>query len=365
MTARLVLTLALVGALAACSGSSEEPASSTSAASAPASSTPASSTPESSQPEPSQPVAVPTSQAPDSTLPPEQSDESSLALLGAYVEPRGDFGDDARRQAVLDHEAMLGRPLGLVNEFFRFDLEWAVERLQWHLDRGSALMISWNGAPAADILNGSSDDLIRERARWTRDLQSPVLLRFFWEPDAEKGDRWGYHDDPALYGEVWRYVRALFDEEGATNAQWMWTPTTWHFVTGSAPDFYPGDDVVDVIGADGYLWSPCQGAIESATDVFGAFLEWAADRPQPILIAEWGADADASAGSKATFIGEMMDLFGPMDRLLGLVVFDAVDPGGRGCDWRIDSDPSSLEAYRDLANDPRFAATQAKVDALG
>ena len=215
MIARLVLTLALVGALAACSGSSEEPASSTSAASAPASSTPASSTPESSQPEPSQPVAVPTSQAPDSTLPPEQapeqSDESSLALLGAYVEPRGDFGDDARRQAVLDHEAMIGRPLGLVNEFFRFDLEWAVERLQWHLDRGSALMISWNGAPAADILNGSSDDLIRERARWTRDLQSPVLLRFFWEPDAEKGDRWGYHDYPALYGEVWRYVRALFD----------------------------------------------------------------------------------------------------------------------------------------------------------
>ncbi len=365
MIARLVFALVLTLAAVACSGSADETASST----------PESSQPESSAPESSQPVAVPTSQAPEpslapeqpdeSTLAPEQPDESSLALLGAWVEPRGEFGDDARRQAVLDHEAMIGRPLGLVHEFFRFDLPWAVDRLQWHLDRGSALMISWNGAPAADILNGSSDDLIRERARWTRDLKDPVLLRFFWEPDAEKGDRWGYHDDPALYGEVWRYVRALFDEEGATNAQWVWTPTTWHFVTGSAPDFYPGDDVVDVIGADGYLWSPCQGGIESATDVFGAFLEWAADRPQPILIAEWGADADASAGSKATFIGEMLDLFGPMDRLLGLVVFDSVDPGGRGCDWRIDSDPSSLEAYRDLANDPRFAATQAKVEALG
>lgn len=291
--------------------------------------------------------------------------EVGLALLGAWVGPRDGFGDEARRQAILDHEEAIGRKLGLVNEFFRFDLEWSMDRLRWHLDRGTGLMISWNGAPATSILDGSSDDLIRQRAVWTRELDEPLLLRFFWEPDAAKGERWGYHDNPALYEEVWRYVRAIFDQEGVTNARWVWTPTTWHFATGFAPQFYPGDDVVDVIGADGYLWAPCRGSIETAEEVFGPFLAWAQDRPQPILVAEWGAALDNGDGTKRRFFDAVFDLFSPMDRLLGLVVFDAIDPNNERCDMRIDSDAASLEAYRRLANDPRFGATAALIAELG
>ncbi len=290
--------------------------------------------------------------------------EAGLALLGAWVGPRDGFGDEARRQAILDHEEAIGRKLGLVNEFFRFDLEWSMDRLRWHLDRGTGLMISWNGAPATSILDGSSDNLIRQRAAWTRELGEPLLLRFFWEPDAAKGERWGYHDDPALYEEVWRYVRAIFDDEGVTNAKWVWTPTTWHFGTGFAQEFYPGDDVVDVIGADGYLWAPCRGSIETAEEVFGPFLAWAKDRPQPILVAEWGAALDNGDGSKRQFFDAVSDLFSPMDRLLGLVVFDAIDPNNERCDMRIDSDASSLAAYRRLANDPRFGATAALIAEL-
>ena len=87
---------------------------------------------------------------------------------------------------------------------------------------------------------------------------------------------------------MWNHVRAIFAEEGADNAKWVWTPTTWHFVTGNAPAFYPGDDVVDVIGADGYLWSPCQGEVETAVDVFGAFLDWADGRDKPVVFCRVG-----------------------------------------------------------------------------
>jgi len=285
-------------------------------------------------------------------------------LLGAYVEPRGEFGDAARRQAILDHEVQIGRTLGLVNEFFAFDKDWRMDRLRWHIDSGRGLMISWNGAPADLILSGDADDVIRQRARWTRELGVPLLMRFFWEPDAAKGAEWGYREDPQRYIDVWRRVRQIFDEEGANNARWVWTPTAWHFATGNAPAYYPGDDDVDVIGADGYLWSPCQGPVESAGDVFFDFLAWAADRPQPILIAEWGADANAEAGTKAAFFDEMLELAGGVDRMLGLVVFDSVDPGGRGCDWRIDSSPSSLDAYRKLASDPVFGAPPSRIGAI-
>jgi hypothetical protein len=279
---------------------------------------------------------------------------STGALLGAYVEPRGGFTDDERRQAILDHEAMIGRSLAIVNEFFSFDKEWHLDRLRWHIDSGRTLMISWNGSDADTILSGSADDVIRQRAAWTRDLGVVLLMRFFWEPDAAKGATWGYHEDPAIYHQVWRYVRAIFEEEGADNARWVWTPTTWHFITGNAPAFFPGDDVVDVIGADGYLWSPCQGPPESAVAVFGDFLEWAEARPQPIVIAEWGAD---DAGTKSQFVSEMHSLGSQVENLLALIVFDAVDPGGRGCNWRIDSSQDALDAYRALAADAAFGGT--------
>ena len=283
-----------------------------------------------------------------------EAEGSGAVLLGAYVEPRGAFTDEGRREAVLEHEATIGRTLDVVNEFFSFDKPWAIDRLEWHIDSGRGLMISWNGTHADSILDGDADEVIRQRARWTAELAVPLLLRFFWEPDAAKGNTWGYHDDPTRYHDVWNYVRAIFAEEGADNAKWVWTPTTWHFVTGNAPAFYPGDDVVDVIGADGYLWSPCQGGIESATDVFGAFLDWANDRDKPVVFAEWGADEDGGSGSKAGFVEELHDLAAGIDKLMALVVFDAVDPGGRGCDWRIDSSAEALEAYLRLANDPRF-----------
>ena len=250
---------------------------------------------------------------------------------------------------------MIGRPLAIVNEFFSFDKEWQLDRLRWHIESGRSLMISWNGEDAERILSGSADDVIRQRAEWTRELDVVLLMRFFWEPDAAKGAGWGYHDDPRRYHDVWRYVRAIFAEEGADNARWVWTPTTWHFTTGNAPTYFPGDDVVDVIGADGYLWSPCQGSAESAESVFGDFLEWAAERPQPIVIAEWGADADAGVGTKAQFVTEMHTLVSQIENLFAIIVFDAKDPGGRGCDWRVDSSQSALDAYRSLAADPAFA----------
>ena len=251
-------------------------------------------------------------------------------LLGAYVESRGEHTDAERRAAVLDHEVMIGRQLALVNEFFSFSKDWNLERLRWHLDSGRGLMISWNGTNATDVLSGSLDDVIRQRARWTADLAAPIPVAVLLGTRRHQGRSWGYHDDPTLYHDVWKHVRSIFAEEGVDNAKWVWAPTTWHFTTGNAPAFFPGDDVVDVIGADGYMWSPCVGDVESAHDVFGDFLLWAKSRPQPIVLSEWGADSDTDGEAKVGFITEMHDLVSRIDNLLAVVVFDSTDPGDRG-----------------------------------
>ncbi len=290
---------------------------------------------------------------------------SGRVLLGAYVAPRGEFGDQARREAVLAHESEIGRPLALVNEFFSFDKPWALDRLRWHLESGRALMISWNGAPARSILSGEMDSLISERARWTRELDSPVIIRFFWEPDAAKGARWGYHDDPSLYGQVWRHVRDIFSQEGADQVLWAWTPTTFHFADGSAPEFYPGDDVVDLIGADGYLWVPCRGEdFRSAAQEYGDFLTWARGRGKPLMVAEWGAGEDPATNSKSRFIESMAEMVREVPEIVAVVAFDSPDPEDRGCDFEIDSSGPALAAYREFASSPLMNATPALVDQL-
>jgi len=291
--------------------------------------------------------------------------DGGRALLGAYVAPRGEFGDRARREAVLAHERKIGRPLALVNEFFAFDKPWALDRLRWHLESGRALMISWNGAPAEAILSGELDPVIAERARWARDLDAPLILRFFWEPDAAKGERWGYHDDPGLYGRVWRHVRDIFTAEGADRVLWAWTPTTFHFSDGLAPRFYPGDDVVDLIGADGYLWVPCRGdQYRSASDEYGDFLDWARGRGKPLIVAEWGAGENPGGDTKSRFIGSMVEMVENEPEIVAVVAFDSPDPEGRGCDFEIDSSPGSLAAYRDFASSSVMGGTPERLAEL-
>ncbi|MCB0992459.1 MAG: hypothetical protein KDB16_15885, partial [Acidimicrobiales bacterium] len=272
-------------------------------------------------------------------------------LVGAYVEARGDFTDADRRASVEAHEASIGRPLDIVNEFFSFSKPWAMDRLAWHIEQGRTPMVSWNGTHADDILAGRHDELIRERARDAKQLEVTFLLRFFWEMDAAKGRNWGYHDDPTLYHRVWNHVRTIFDQEGVDNAVWVWTPTTWHFTTGKAAEFYPGDDVVDWIGADGYQWSCTGDGLDSFGAVYRDFLTWAAGKNKPVIAAEWGAD---ESPAKVPFIQSVPEVLAGYPNIVALVAFDSIDPGGRGCNFRIDTSAAALQAYRALVNDAPF-----------
>ena len=286
-------------------------------------------------------VGASPSAASDDNLEPEVG-----ALFGAYVEPRGGWTDAQRRQSLIDHEESIGRNVDIANEFFPFHAAWDLDRLVWHVDSGRIPMVSWNGTVAADILSGQKDGLIRSRAAQARAIPGQFFLRFFWEPDSSKGDTWGYHDDPDLYIQVWRHVRQLFADEGATNAVWVWTPTSWHFSTGFAQQFYPGDAHVDWIGADGYLWNPCRtNGEKSFEEIYEGFFDWAADRPKPAMAAEWGVGESAA---KAAFITSAAEAVSRHPNLNAIVYFDADDPSGNGCNWTIDSSGSALEAYRQL-----------------
>ena len=138
-------------------------------------------------------------------------------------------------------------------------------------------MISWNGkgVTTRSIAAGHYDKLVRERARATRALGQPVLIRWFWEMDGKK--KADFAGTPGQYVAAWRHVVRTFRSEGAENVSWVWCPNASAFNDGEAQKFYPGDDFVDWTCADGYNWAPGRpgDGYRPFPDIFAGFYAWA------------------------------------------------------------------------------------------
>ena len=96
----------------------------------------------------------------------------------------------------------------------------------------------------ADIAAGRYDQTIREIAASIRvHSPQPVYIRFGHEMDLTDIFPWA-QGDPKAFIAAYRHVVNVAEAEGASNARWVWSPTGNR---GSA-DYYPGNDVVDMIG---------------------------------------------------------------------------------------------------------------------
>jgi hypothetical protein len=278
------------------------------------------------------------------------------ALLGAYVQP-DDWSRREQMAAVNDLEGDLGRRLDIDHYYYAWGDIFPEWRQRWDKRIGRIPMISWNGTDLADIVNGSSDDRIRDRATGLRDLDVPVLLRWFYEMDDPvwQGEE---IESPSQYVTAWRRMHDIFVEEEATNVQWVWCPNAWGFTDGTADTFYPGDDYVDWLCADGYNWAPVRPGSEwtSFRAIFESFHAWAAGRPQPLMIGETGV-VENEPGDKAHWISRMgRTIRRTYPEIRALVYFDASATAyfGGWFDWRVDTSSSSYEAFTRLAGSTFF-----------
>jgi hypothetical protein len=275
------------------------------------------------------------------------------ALFGAYVADSEDYTPASVQRAITDLEATLGRRLDLTHAFYPWDRPFPTWREEWSLERGQIPLISWNGTYTDQIVRGEHDALIRERADGVKALGERVIIRWFWEMDGrKKADR---AVSPDSYIAAWRHLRRLFAEQGATNVEWAWCPNAWSARGGRAQLFYPGDEHVDWLCADGYNWAPTKDGApwQSFEEVFADFYDWAAPRGKPIMIGETGAQ-ERAPGEKGAWQGQahaaLKERF-PLVR--AYVHFDAIDYV-QDYDWRVDTSASSLEAFVAMARDPYF-----------
>jgi hypothetical protein len=281
------------------------------------------------------------------------------ALFGAHVQaPRS---ADAYR-VVTDLEAKLGRRLAIDHYYRTWQAGFPDGREQWDVANGRIPMISWAKTAAAEIIAGRWDDLVRQRARGIRNFGQPVLLRWFWEMGADRNAPEA--GSPADFVAAWRHLRRIFNEEGASNAAWVWCPDASDFATGKAQSFYPGDDQVEWTCADGYNYRhPARRNTtpRSFEDTFAAFYFWAAQRPRPIMVGEYGTVEDRP-GDKAAWVRAAREALKHRFPGIGAVVYfhSLRDRDGVSYDWRMDTSPESLAAFREMAADPWFGPEVAR-----
>ena len=250
-------------------------------------------------------------------------------------------------------ETDAGRRYDIGHVFHAWDKAIPTDDDLMHLDEDRLLMISWNGTDTKQIAAGAHDDWIRTQAQAVRDLQDQVLLRWLWEMDGNR--RAGWVHSGADYVAAWLHIRAIFDETGADNAQFVWCPNEFLFWDGGDPDaWYPGDENVDWLCADGYNWATTVNSPEwaSLTDIFGDFVAWAAPRNLPIMIGETGV-AEAEPGAKAAWLREFPAMLRTELREVDAVVYfdkDFTEFGHQ--DWQVDTSPESYEAWLEMSNDP-------------
>jgi hypothetical protein len=270
------------------------------------------------------------------------------AYLGAWIKPDA-LTHAGRLEAVDALQRDLGRRLAIVNTYRRFDQLVGTASDREFLAQGATLMVSWATGDNRSILDGEHDRLIRQQARAIRAVNRPVLLRMRWEMDRPnlRATMWSGED----YIAAWKHVRSIFQEERATNVSWVWCPTAEGFIRGDAPAFYPGDDQVDWTCVDVYAGT----IFQPIGRLMGPFLQWAAQRPKPIIVGEFGvAKAWGSAG-RAAWLGDAERTFKANRQIKAVAYFES-DPEGNGPkqQFQLTGDNPAFRAFARLTRDPYF-----------
>lgn len=116
-----------------------------------------------------------------------------------------------------------------------------------YLDAWTATLVDWCSGPDGEL--GTDDD----RRLHLRPLHEPNGDWYPWAPAAIGAD-------PALYARAWRRIHRRVSQAGVTDDRVAWIWAVNHVDVGGVPaeSLFPGDDVVDLVGVDGFNWGASQ-----------------------------------------------------------------------------------------------------------
>ncbi len=270
---------------------------------------------------------------------------AAYVQLGAYTP-----GAPADAGALDAYADMVGRKPDIVMWYRNFAQPLMEEDEIANLrESGQTPLVTWepHSISLLDVAAGTYDAYLHESAAIAKAWGGPLLLRFGHEMNGDWYS-WGTGTwSPAQYVAAWQHVVSLFRGDGADNVSWVWSP----FVLGGgkyqiAP-YFPGDEWVDYVALDGYNWGTPRGAWQSMRTVFAPSYSLLTElSSKPMMITETGSSE--IGGDKAAWIrtGFMSTIPQSFPRVVAVLWFNE----NREDDWRVNSSPASLDAYRAVVN---------------
>ena len=346
------------------------------------------------------------------------------ALIGTHSNDSHTGPLDASTQHILVTEEKAGRRMDIDNSYYggfssiadKWDptkpTKTGLSKLAfWDVEMGRIPLVGWGCGVSKSINSGAQDAVIRKTAEAMKAFGHQFFMRYCWEMDGEK--RTAEVGQPEEFIKAWIRMHGIFKEVGATNVIWVWCGNANTFknrnthTNAYAWDYYPGDEYVDWVSADGYNWAASDRNKDAGykrdrwrgfVEIYDEFMAWArstgevpqsmrseslsvpAEFPRkravkPIMIGEYGAiepegemidhylqispyntkpqwlrdSHDAVNGSKPRT--EACHWCGIYSDIAAIVYFDIEGPNGH---WEITSSPESIAAYREAAQDPWF-----------
>ncbi|BCB76376.1 hypothetical protein GCM10022251_24250 [Phytohabitans flavus] len=233
-----------------------------------------------------------------------------------------------------------GAKPNMITIFESFDDDFAASEVRAIYQYGALPIVRWEPfrQRLAHIAAGRYDDYLVEFATEVKRVNVPIALTIAHEMNGN-WYTWGTRQNTAKdFVAAWRHIHGVFQQVGATNVIWTWTPNVVNYLP-EAPlrGYWPGPAYVDWVGIDGYFVTEGDRTFET---LFGPTIkEVRKFTDKPVLIVETGSEAGSMRAKVVT------DLFTTVSRrkdVIGFVYFNT--HGSRN--WIIDQDPRALAVFR-------------------
>ncbi|HEY0190880.1 MAG TPA: hypothetical protein VGC42_07125 [Kofleriaceae bacterium] len=272
--------------------------------------------------------------------------DASGVLFGAAA-ATATADEAAQEAALIALEGETGRTFDLDRIYHQWDTAVPGVREQWTLDAGRIPIVSFKASsdvPWPALARGDAEPRLAAIAAAYRALAAPVFCIFDQDPENSGGAL----GTPADFAAAYRHIVLAFRAAGATNVTWIFnlkSPSYPHL----ADQYYPGDDVIDWLGASAYNFGVASGGRwVSFADLLTDFVAWATPHGKPLIVTEWASTEDpADPARKATWITDAARAVHDLPQIRAISAYWSMVDGNR-----FDSSPRSLAAFQAFAQDP-------------
>ncbi len=271
----------------------------------------------------------------------------------------------SRAAIVAQVEESIGVPFDVIRVFRRWDAPLLDDDLTALIDGGHRLHLSLrpvraDGSPIAWIDLATAQpgqplySELETRLAEVAAMPAGTYFTMSHEPESKEGK---VNGDASAFKAMWQRVATLLEEQGGEDIVMVWTMTGGAFSDDRAQAWYPGDDVVDVVGTDSYNWFTCQGTERrwyELEQLLSQPLDFARAHGKPLAVPEFASAADpADPQRRAQWMRNAAQYLtgrGADGSIEYVAWFNVTSPGGTypNCVWDYDTTTTSTEAFAEL-----------------